>query len=349
MVTTMFSTSRTLHRIPASTILPPGELKHYRRWQRLYSNLKPAQQGYIPTALEYEEFQQWLKRQDSGYFSDVFEDISDHLGKNVHEHMPTDHTFPIAPVCKHAVHPLTAHHKLLRCLVCSIDTHISYMKLLEQALRSAGGRAPPCTLTASDHQDNAYKALVLGKLSILKELSELEHLAEQEAVWSIENPNTVLNDVQTAQKALKLYWSEIHGLYEDSSQSPEKKKKKVVFTRDTSDEPGRPEAYFRRNSPRYEPGKYTIFVQQDDHDDLVSEDSEDYDQTTLINASFPIASDANNLQDGIESEELVDDDGDSDWEDIDEEESSFPLTCGEYGFAADDIEESASFVVFSDD
>lgn len=347
----MASTSLPVHQIPASTILPTCELKHYRRWQRLYSNLKPAQQGYIPTAIEYDEFQQWLKRQDSGYFSDVFDDIIDHVERSTQDQITADDVLPIAPICRHTVHPLAAHRKLSRCVVCSIDVHISYLKLLQRALRNAGGRAPPCTLTTSDHQANAYKALVIGKLSALKELAELEFLAEQEATWSSQHPDAVPEDVQTAQKALELYWSETDGTTDSKPPSP--KKKKVVFTHDTSDEPGRPEAYFYRKSPRYEPGKYAVSVLPDEHDDdAVSEDSEDYYQARPKTSFSSYIEELDILQDDeIPFADLDEDDGDSEWEDIDsdEEESHFTLAYGAYEYASDSVEESASFVVFSDD
>lgn len=336
------------HRVPASTVFPPRELKHYRRWQRLYSDLKPVEQGYVPTAVEYDDFQSWLRRQDSGYFSDVFDDVAEYL-----EPLTNDTAPPVAAICRHPMHPVAARHKRPRCAVCTVDIHISYMEILQQALKSAGGRAPSCTLTASEHQENAYNAWLLGKISTLKELSELERLADEEAEWSAQHPDVILNDIKSAKQALELYWSEVNGVCQSTTSSPTKKT--VAFAQDTTFEPGRPSAYFWRRSPRYEPGRHTIVERLEGYEDIVSEDSENYcspgsayphivDDSSILDASYGTDRLLPSQQalDGIE-----DDDGDSDWEDVDigDPESDI-VDCG---YVWDDFEAQTSFVVFTND
>lgn len=346
---TMSVMSSTLTNVrngmPANIILSPREMKHYRRWQHLYTTLRPAQQGYLPTATEYDDFQQWLKRQDSGYFSDVFDDISSHTKANRPAPRAASLELPVATACCHTMHPVTRGQWRSRCPVCTIDVHLNYMKLLSEALVAAGGRAPSCTLTASEYQDTIYKAWCQGKICTLKELSEVETLAMKEVEWSVEHPGTEFNDIQTATKALRLYWFEINGSLEGKPSN--KKGNTVVFSEETCFEPGRAQAYYWRRSPRYEPGKYTIPNQQEE-DGAISEDSEDYDQEALVR--FGVVDD-----NGRDAPTLVDEDQDEDdsleWEDIDSDDESSELN---YQYAEDDhhyseIDGEASFIVFAND
>ncbi|KAL6705792.1 hypothetical protein ACN47E_006430 [Coniothyrium glycines] len=356
MSSTLAVPSRT-QQIPASTIFAPRELKQYRRWQRLYSGLKPTQQGYVPTAFEYDQFQQWLKRQDSGYFSDVFDDIVEHISNTTSTSSNAGYMIPVAPICQHNIHPASASRGLSRCFVCLIDIHISYLRILQQVLHNAGGRAPSCTLTASEHQENAYNSWMLGKMGALHELAKLEVFADEEEAWSSQHPGVTLENVQTAKKALHLYWSETQGLFPSRPRSP--KSKTVVFSQDTSDEPGRPSMYFWQKSPRYEPGRYTIQEEPEDDEDIVSEDSEDYFQAfstyPQINSIFEESTFRPAQHDPVFFEsrenEPQEDDGDSDWEDIDvdHDSSSFMMGYSEYGYSSDNMDESASFVIFADD
>ncbi|KAF1842629.1 uncharacterized protein K460DRAFT_359202 [Cucurbitaria berberidis CBS 394.84] len=351
------TTTRAQEKIPANIILSPRELKHYRRWQHLYTSLTPAEQGYIPTAMEYEEFQQWLKRQDSGYFSDTFEDISDHIKPMDLDPSASSLESPVAAICRHPMHPVTAEKIRSRCPVCTIDVHINYMKVLSQALEAAGGRAPSCTLTTSQHQDTVYSAWSREKIYTLKELSELEMLAEQEAEWLAAHPEPKFDSIQTATKALELYWFETFGLR--NVKPVAKKARKVGFTADTRFELGRPQAYYWKRSPRYEPGKYALVEQQEDEEGAISEDSEDYSQGVAYHfgaTSEPIREDPSpEVQEPPRTdnqvEELEEDDDDSDWEDIDpEDDSSDPGDeVGEGDHIYFEIEEEASFVVFADD
>jgi hypothetical protein len=343
-------------KISASIILPPRELKQYKRWQCLHTKTRPTEQGCIPTAREYEDFQQWLKRQDSGYFSDIFEDISGHISPSCVDSTTSMFDSPIASICQHPMHPIAAGQLRSRCPCCIVDMHVKYMNVLSQALTSAGGHAPSCTLTSSDHQDIVYSAWCRGKVSTLKELSRLESMAEEEAAWSIRYPEANYTDTQTATKALELYWTETTGCME--GRPPPKKQRTVVFAEDTDFELGRPNPYFHRKSPRYEPGKYTVEDEEDEEDDKISEESEDYSQSAVYHFSAEeeqiskrLGEEENkSLQADDSIDELEWDDGDSDWEDMDSEEESsdYGDTTDEGEYVCFEIEEETSFIVFGD-
>lgn len=337
--------------------MPPKELKQYKRWQCLHTNVRPAEQGYIPSAHEYEDFHQWLKRQDSGYFSDIFDDITGHISDSRSESTSSSFDSPVASICQHAMHPVAADQPQPRCPVCTIELHVRYMNVLTEALKSAGGHAPSCTLTSSEHQDTVYSAWCKGKISTLKELSRLEAMAEEEAVWSMQHPEARHEETQTAAKAVELYWSETTGCLEKLPRT--KKQATVVFAQDTDFAPGRPNPYFHRRSPRYEPGKYTVVALEEQDEDQISEDSEDYSQVKVYHVGETEESvDESHISKDEESQlaldsinEIEDDDGDSDWEDLDSDEES-----SEYGDEYGDgdgiyfeIEEEASFIVFGDD
>ncbi|KAF1837022.1 hypothetical protein BDW02DRAFT_186631 [Decorospora gaudefroyi] len=338
-------------KIPASIILPPRELKQYKRWQCLHTNTKPAEQGFVPTAREYEDFQQWLKRQDSGYFSDIFDDISGHLSSSPLDATTSTFDSPVASICQHTMHPIAAGQLRSRCPCCVIDMHVKYMHVLSHALRSAGGHAPSCTLTSSDHQDTVYSAWCRGKLCTLTELSKLESMADEEAAWSAQYPDVQYEDAKTATQALEQYWTETMGF--QRKQSRPKKQRAVVFAQGTDFTPGRPNPYFHRRSPRYEPGKYTVVDQEAEEED---EDEEDLSHAPTYHFGMAEESispspdtEGESPQEDDSVEELEDDDGD--WEDVesDEEDSDSGDEPDEGDCVYFKYEEETSFIVFGDD
>ncbi|RMZ72372.1 hypothetical protein GMOD_00010235 [Pyrenophora seminiperda CCB06] len=334
--------------IPASIILSPRELKQYKKWQFLHTSTKPAEKGYIPTAHEYEDFQQWLKRQDSGYFSDIFEDISSHLASSRSDAPTRRLDTPVASVCQHAMHPVAAGRLQARCPVCIVEIHMRYMQVLVRALANAGGHAPSCTLTSSDHQETVYIAWRNGKLSTLRELSQLETMAEEEVVWSARHPdaNHHHEDIYTAKQAVDRYWDETVGSCLEGCTPPKKGKVAVAvaFAQDTVFSAGRPNAYFHRRSPRYEPGKYTV---QDPEEGEDEDAEEEPSQQAQVHVRGMAQSQSHlDLEEEEEEEELedddepIDDDGDPDWEDVESEDEDMD-GCDSY------IEfEETSFIVF---
>ena len=270
------TTAHVRSGVSANAIFTPRELKQYRRWQNLHTTLRPNEQGFLPTADEYEDFQQWLRKQDSGYFSDIFEDVAEHIKPSTADEPPT------AILCRHTMHPVTAGQLRKRCPVCTIDMYISYTRALEKALRDAGGRAPRAAMAATTpHQEALYAAFVTGKLEALHCLTEFEQTAEEEEKWHAQHIEWKNDDVRTASQALDLYWSEAFALTNTQSQRP-KNTKSVKFTPDTEFCVSRPEDYYKRRSPRYTPGRYALQEQDDDEEDFVSEDSEDYSRAPIL-------------------------------------------------------------------
>jgi hypothetical protein len=296
--------------------------------------------------MEYEEFQQWLKKQDSGYFSDVFDDIYEHIKPST---SPSEDT--IASLCRHPIHPTQTDKPHLRCPVCTIDIHINYMKLLTRSLHGANGRPLPFTGTPSEQQENLYLAWTQGKISTLREVSELEKLSMKEAEWSETHQIDSSDDVQSATKALDLYWSETTEC--QSTRQCGTKKKSIKFAEDTNFQPGRPADYFLKRSPRYAPGKYTMLDEDVEDDDIISEDSEDYSCVRVFTLGGPTGTDegpsdaaAENYKQGDDFvDELEDDDGDSDWEDVDSDEDGEAIDGSYISFEED---EETDFIVFSD-
>jgi hypothetical protein len=296
--------------------------------------------------MEYEEFQQWLKKQDSGYFSDVFDDIYEHIKPST---APSEAT--IASLCRHPVHPTQTGTPHLRCPVCTIDIHIRYMKLLTRSLHSANGRPLPFTGTPSEQQENLYIAWTQAKISTLRQVCELEELSAKEAEWSEGHQNDPSDDVKSATKALELYWLETTDC--QNTKQCGTKGKSVTFDAETNFLPGRPTDYFLKRSPRYEPGKHTTIHEEEDDDGIISEDSEDYSSVRVFTLGGPtVTEDAlsgvvteDPEQDEDLGEEPEDDDGDSDWEDVDSDAEVEPID-GSYICFEDDDE--TNFIVFSD-
>ncbi|KAH7401140.1 hypothetical protein DE146DRAFT_677773 [Phaeosphaeria sp. MPI-PUGE-AT-0046c] len=337
--------SRARYSLPASLIFAPQELKQFRRWQRLFTTLKPTECGILPNAVEYEEFQQWLRKQDSGYFSDVFDDIYEHIQPGTSPSEPA-----IASSCRHPVHPVEADQRPTRCPVCTINVHIKYMKVLTHSLHGANGRPLPSTGTPSEQQENLYLAWSQGKLSTLREVHELEVLSEKEAEWFKDHYDMLAEDVQSASKALDHYWLEITESASTKRCSTQKKKA-IAFAEGTNFLPGRPADYFLKRSLRYKPGKYTSLDPEYGNDDDVSEDSEDYASARVFVLGGPPEHDTSvtveptHPEDPLE--ELEDDDGDSDWEDVESDAEDEELSEGSYISFEEDTE--SSFIVFSND
>jgi hypothetical protein len=218
------------------------------------------------------------------------------------------------------------------------------MRLLTRMLHNANGRPLPRTGTSSEQQENLYLAWCRGKLSTLKQVCQLEELSFKEQEWARTHTDTLREDTQSATKALELYWFETAEC--GNTQQRSTKNKKITFAADTNFLPGRPTEYFLKRSPRYEPGKYTV-DEQDDGDD-VSEDSEDYSSARVFVLAPPEDTCVDSVTASVDAvhtdDELEDDDGDSDWEDIDSEDES---SDGSYISFEED--EESSYIVFSSD
>jgi hypothetical protein len=232
-----------------------------------------------------------------------------------------------------------------------IEMHVNYMKLLTRSLHGANGRPLPFTGTPSEQQENLYMAWSQGKLNTLKKVCELEEWSTKEAEWSERHQSGSSDEVQSATKALELYWLETTEC--QNTRQCSTNTKAVTFAEDTNFLPGRPTDYFLKRSPRYEPGKYTILYEEEEDDDIISEDSEDYSCVRVFTLGGPtdlgedpsaVASEIHEQGEDI-VEEVEDDDGDSDWEDIESEDDEDAMDGSYISFEED---EETSFIVFSE-
>lgn len=348
-------------RIPVEGVLSNRQITHYKRWQNLCTTLKPSQQGFLPTATEYADFQLWMKTQDSGYFSDfdIMEGSSAHSPKTGNPRN-AGHRTPVAAICHHKMHPISAERPPPRCPVCVIALHTNYVKFLMEALLAAGGHKPKCTLTTSQLQDNIYQVWCREKVSTMQTLLTLNQMARKEADWSAEHSHPRLHGVRSAAEALNIYWFDISGMQDTVTSS--RKTVAVTFADDTNFELGRPQAYYMKRSLRYEPGKYTVSdpVHEDEDDGSITEDSEDYNDDPLPairlshhetgQTSSSKSDDCTNSKAHDQQEEDESDEGD--WADMDYDDSDSDSASDDYETDDEDHDEpggDASYIVFSDD
>lgn len=146
----------------------------------------------------------------------------------------------------------------------------------------------------TEQQEALYAAFIKGKLDLLHCLEAFEQQAEEEKLWQAQHEAWRNDDVRTARQALDLYWSEAFALTAPQPQpQPSKKKKSVNFTPGTEFCVSRPEEYFRRRSPRYTPGRYTVQMEDaemkdEEQEEVVSEDSEDYARAPILLEQGPL-------------------------------------------------------------
>ena len=313
--------------LPASLILTPRELKQYRRFQAQTTLLKPKDQGLLPSAAEYADFQSWLAKRDSGYLSDTpLADIASYLERAT----GTKEEHGKASICGHALHP-SLQEKMERCPVCIVDMHRTYMKVLTVALEDAGGMVKQ-RWEAADRDSPTLQAWYAGKLALIRDIHWLESLAQDEQEHDEQHhhqpprcsgDNTV--DVKTAIQAIQLYWDSIEASPTVSCSPQKKPARNVVFRPETSFEPGRDQHYFWRKSPRYEAGgKYASSsdCDQEDPDEEVLElqGSEDNCQSAVVTKVTTARVQSGDEEDQCDDNARVQEDDEDDWEDEDESE-----------------------------
>lgn len=293
-------------RLPASIIFTPTELKHYRRWQRQTTSLKPQDQGLLPSAFEYADFKAWLARRDSGCFTNSpFDDIAAHVRAALYPNTGKDEV-AVATKCRHVLHPAAQDEEVDRCPVCTIEAHMRYMNVLTRALEFAE------EIPRDDRpKDDVYcQAWYAGKLKLVQEVCRLENRAAEEADWMDKNPGHPIVGSKTATQALRMYWASIE--YSGAKWRPAgrgvKEKRSVSFGEDTSFTQGRDLLYFCRRSPRYEAGKYAIEGEEDadDEDEEVGEEVDNQSKVSWM--SFA-------------EESEYEDDSDDEWESVEDEDS----------------------------
>ncbi|KAF2019523.1 hypothetical protein BU24DRAFT_121490 [Aaosphaeria arxii CBS 175.79] len=301
--------ARRRAELPASIIFTPKELKHYRRWQlQSQSYFDTDSIGHLPSALEYSRFKTWREQQER---MDMMMPDPFRWGDELAAHMspPTattshNNTAPLSPplsecevdniatVCGHALHPAIPTKEQAQCPTCIIKAHLQYFGLLTDKLASAGG--PVCHKKSKDPrgiQQQTYEAWYCGKLDLVRTVYTIQTWAMQEESWQVADVDSDLKDRHSAHEALMTYWQTVDNATSDENSSsrpsepeiePEMttlkrkdsgRERTVDFTQDTHFGEGRPQAYFRKDSPRYEP---KIPTNDHDEDDEVAED--DYEE-----------------------------------------------------------------------
>jgi len=318
--------------LPASLIFTSHEQKHYRRYQRTKTRLSPHKQGYLPSADEYTAFQCWLKKRDSGYFSD------EPLGGLACYLQVRDAN--LADLCKHALHPFHKGDHRSCCPVCIVEMHMRYMRLLEAHV--TGGDSKVQQRWESTNDDPVVDAWRAGKLSLLRAVDSLEKRAIEEHAWMARNPGASIENAKTAEQALHIYHTAMQldtlttsprsseletnpiisttptstsaASMRDSSEA--KPRRTVCFDADTDFTLGRSPHYFWRRSPRYKAGKYTT---------AATSDSTTEKTAFLVGASDPTTRFAS---DGFAALELGDVTDDEDDEGVEDDNISFCADAG---------------------
>lgn len=352
----------TATTLPASLVLTPRELKQYRRYQSQNSILPAKSHGRLPTATEYADFQSWLAKRDSGYLSDTpLADIACYVERASEKREEKGK----ASVCGHALHP-THKDKAERCPVCLVDAHITYMKALTVALEAAGVLVKQ-RWEAMDQESPALQAWYAGKLALIKEISRLESLAQDEHDYDFmhkhaRHTSQAASEVKTATQALEMYWDSMEAK-PTMMQAPRRKRAGTVdFCPETSFERGRDQLYFWRKSPRYEAGgKYASSSEEGDDEEPQEAGEEQTGNSTNTPGKVAVVLDhssreedeqsdgeTNHLEDDDEEEDDVDEDSDSDEEEDemdDETEVDGSYVVFEY---EEVVVQGAEFVVFED-
>lgn len=344
-------TPPTTTTLPASIILGPREQKQYRRWQAQTTTLKPKQQGFLPTAAEYADFQSWLAKRDSGYLSDT--PLAD-LAAYLEDAPEKEEDKKKARTCGHILHP-TLMQKAERCPVCTVEMHLTYMKVLTVALEESGGLAKQ-RWEAVDRDSPALQAWYAGKLAFVRDIDWLESVAEDEKEYderphAQDQPSTqATSEAKTASDALSMYWDKMEA-NPNMMRGPSRKRTcSVLFCPDTSFEQGRDQHYFWRKSPRYEAGgKYASSSECDDEDNEDSQpeeqDSEKQNPNSAVTKRAVTLGEDTEDQSDEGASDLEDDDEEND-DDDDEAEDEEDVDASNIIFADDEEIEGADFIVF---
>jgi hypothetical protein len=258
--TTIMSARHT--NLPATIIFSPKEMKQYQRWQRQILRLKNQQLGKLPTATQYDEYLRWRekRKQESECLPEGCRLNAVLLGEHLNQQNPAtpkQKHRATASTCKHALHPGSSTGCAEMCPCCIIGAHMRYMDLLTHLLERFDAEPGSWAMRLGSDHERALEAWYYGKLHLVQTVQEFETLASQEAQWHDSHPGTCLEGIMSASKALHIYWANLDPTPCERTCPEQKARKRVRFGEDTSFEPGRPVCYFWKESPRYEPGRFS--------------------------------------------------------------------------------------------
>lgn len=263
--------------LPASLVFAPRELKHYRRWQsqtQAYISTKAI--GTLPSALEYGAFKAWREQEkrDAEMASPDPLQWSDELFAHLRPDTETPSTESRATrrmrsSCTHDFNVASPENVVdgNECLACIIESHITYMRVLDTILEKAGGLNLPRRKPSPEHEQ-AFDAWYTGKIDLAQTLCTIQNLEGLD---------------ESADEALQLYWATIENSLAAPFEECDKEDlilkrrdsaqlKKVGFTKETNFAEGRDQAYFRKGGPRTEPRDSPIDDEEIEDDGAAEEE-----------------------------------------------------------------------------
>lgn len=218
---------------------------------------------------------------------------------NVGKRDRQDNPIRTATMCKHVLHPANANgavDELEFCPCCTVTHYVRYISLLTDAVNETAESKSPeeipikCDRQADrngDHLDALY-AWHAGKVEVLRTIRLLEDEADNETLWTAQNPDfeydiTMSEDctgaedasktIMSAGRAISMYWESVEtsvaptDFAADAARQAVKAaaqttgSKHVTFAASTDFErQSRPQLYFKRGSPRYTPGRWAFEV-----------------------------------------------------------------------------------------
>ncbi|KAF2787963.1 hypothetical protein K505DRAFT_287001, partial [Melanomma pulvis-pyrius CBS 109.77] len=160
--------------------------------------------------------------------------------------------------------------RCLRCPVCTMRAHLNFNKALLEKWADIGGPWRELNklreLLKLDPKGRQYdaskKANHRAKVDMINTVHEFEDWAEAEKNWEVDNWDTHVRAVEqySAGEAVRIFYDETKfpailasNALGQCTPTPEKPKKKLAFTPDTSDTKNRPRCFYSRNCITYDP------------------------------------------------------------------------------------------------
>lgn len=257
--------SAELERPEASLIFSGKELQRYCGWLRENYQFDRTTLAPLPTAIQYHDFQEWqqcrrMKELNLLDTSPRFPGLESHICSglsNVNLKDDSQCQRQLARLCRHVLHPAGPRSGRIfadRCPCCLVNIHLRYMEALANAVEELKELAQ-IDKGWTEKYSRICEAWVTGKIQVTHLIYCLEEDAQKERHWQNDHPTEQLEDIMSAAEAVDRYWSSLSAVdlpHAKCARAP------VRFTDGTKFDAGRPQAYFKRNSPRYEPGTYAL-------------------------------------------------------------------------------------------
>jgi hypothetical protein len=187
------------------------------------------------------------------------------------------------------------------------------MEVLTAALRRfEGSWHREWGISVGGDHERSLGAWYAAKLQLVQTEQQLEKQASKEAEWEALHPEDSIEGVMSAETAVQMYWRSVDSKMAGARASTRAVRKSVSFGEETEFKPGRPELYFHRKSPRYEPGKYATLIS------TRADDLDDSEESDLVIEQIDGCTDYSDSDQGEDSEfedEEANNDGEGEEED----------------------------------